>query len=404
MRWIFLDPLNPQEAAYRAEKLRQIGAWWDAFREKIYDLNELFAGRAEWDLASWMGEHLQAVDEGLMWEFGPAVRGGGHRLVITPESKHYLRPLVNSLLSRAPEIAGWEFYSYRLPESEAIAVQAVKARTGGEITGAKVQADLSETGKVDLVFALPQCGALGDQETLYQAFIAAETLLGEEMLDTWIGAIEVEPLPKSGLRGLFRKAWGKADLARLVSLEQLRPLVLGLVEQQRNRLPAEPSWQWVPDAKWTVYELKPGPASDYPRRNDLAVASTARPDVFAASSMGGLFHSTRLSRCGEVFCYVKLDRSDGKNGNADRFLDREPLENALNARLIPGRLGCVIGGGTGLRYTYIDLALTDLHRGVSAVREVLREQQTPLRTWVQFFDDALAEEWVGVHSDAPPPP
>ncbi len=404
MRWIFLDPLNPQEAAYRAEKLRQIGSWWDAFHEKAHDLDLLFSGQSEWDLPAWMSEHLRVIDDGLMWEFGPAARETGHRLVITPEAKHYLRPLVNTLLSRAPEIAGWEFYSYRLPETEAMAVQTVQARTGGDISGAKVQADVGETGKIDLVFVLPHCADAGDEEQLYHAFVAAETLLGEEVLDTWIGGIEVEPLPKSGLRGLFRKTRGKADPARLAPLEQLRSRVQTLVEQQRSQLPAQPSWQWVSESKWTVYELQPETAADYSQRDDLVVASTAWPEVFEACNTGGLFHSARLSRCGETFCYVKLDRSDANNGDTEKYLDREPLDNAINARLIPGRLGCVIGGGTGVRYTYIDLALTDLHRGVAAVREVLREQQVPLRAWVRFFDDELAEEWVGVHSDAPPPP
>jgi len=32
-----------------------------------------------------------------MWEFGPAVNKEGHRLVITPESAHHLRPLVNRI-------------------------------------------------------------------------------------------------------------------------------------------------------------------------------------------------------------------------------------------------------------------------------------------------------------------
>ena len=63
-----------------------------------------------------MRKHLQAINEHLMWEFGPAVQGKGHRLVVTPESRRYLRPLVRQVLERTPKLGGWDFYLYRLPE------------------------------------------------------------------------------------------------------------------------------------------------------------------------------------------------------------------------------------------------------------------------------------------------
>jgi hypothetical protein len=399
MRWIFLDPLNPQEAAYRAEKHRQMNAWWAAFTETAVELDRVFSGRSELDLPAWMNEHLSPIDEGLMWEFGPAVRGEGHRLVITPEAKHHLRPLVSALLSRAPDIKGWEFYPYRLPETLEMASQAVEARTGGNLTGGKAQATPGAAGKVDLVFCLPQCTRSGDEEALYQAFVAAETLVGEETLDTWIGGIDVEPPPKAGFLGRFRKQNRLADPALLAPLEQLRENVESLVAQHVSQLPAQPCWRMLDDSKWSLCELNPQAADDYSGREDLILAVAARPEIIEAS-VRGPFSSRRYSRFNETFCYVKLDRPEG----ADPLKYREPLENAVNAKLAPATLGCVIGGGTGIRYSYIDLALTDLQRGVAAVRDALREQTVPLRTWIQFLDDELTAEWVGVHSEAPPPP
>jgi hypothetical protein len=399
MRWIFLDPLNPQEAAYRAEKNRQMNAWWAAFAETADELDKVFSGRSKFDLPAWMNEHLSSIDEGLMWEFGPAVRGEGHRLVITPEANRHLRPLVNTLLSRAPEIQGWEFYPYRLPETIEMAAQQVEARTGGNLNGGKVQAAAGDAGKVDLVYCLPQCASPGDEAALFQAFVATETLLGEETLDTWIGAIDVEPPPKAGFLGRFRKQNRLADLARLVPLEQLRGNVESLVAQHVGQLPGQPCWQMLDDSNWSLCELTPQAADDYAGREDLILAIAARPEIIEAS-VRGPFSSRRYSRFGETFCYVKLDRPE----DADPLKYREPLENAVNARLAPASLGCVIGGGTGIRYSYIDLALTDLQRGVAAVRDALREQNVPPRTWIQFLDDELSAEWVGVHSEAPPPP
>ena len=131
-RWRFADESIAAERGARAQTVTSIDSWWDTFRARTDDLAALFSRKQQWDLPAWMAEHLQAVDPRLMWEYGPAIRAQGHRLVITPESAHHLRPLVATLLERAPAIPGWEFYGYRLPESLASAQQTVAARTRGE--------------------------------------------------------------------------------------------------------------------------------------------------------------------------------------------------------------------------------------------------------------------------------
>jgi hypothetical protein len=88
----------------------------------------------------------------------------------------------------------------------------------------------------------------------------------------------------------------------------------------------------------------------------------------------------------------------------ESFKDKSEIEDALDAILMSNRLGCVIGGGTGRRYSYIDLALIDLKQGIDAIRRVLVEGKIPKRSWIQFFDSTLAQEWVGIYDDSPPPP
>ena len=38
------------------------------------------------------------------------------------------------------------------------------------------------------------------------------------------------------------------------------------------------------------------------------------------------------------------------------------------------------------------------------LRRALPRREIPRESWLLFFDDALADEWVGIHEDAPPPP
>lgn len=100
--------------------------------------------------------------------------------------------------------------------------------------------------------------------------------------------------------------------------------------------------------------------------------------------------------------YVKLDGSRGVD--EERFAAKSELEDAIDAVLLPAGLGCQIGGGTGLRYSYIDLALAEPERGLQAVLERLRAGNVPRRSWVQFFASDLQREWIGVYPDSPPPP
>ena len=196
MRWRFIDPTNQPEAAERSAVTERIDAWWREFQSKTDALAALFSQKAEWDLPEWMDQHLQAIHPNLMWEFGPAVCGTGHRLVVTPESDHHLRPLVRAILASAPVCNGWEFHEYRLPEDVESTCLTVEARTGCNIADFKVGASRGDQNRIDLRYTSPAIRDKNDQSALNAAFVATETLLGEQCLNNWIGAIEVSPLPR----------------------------------------------------------------------------------------------------------------------------------------------------------------------------------------------------------------
>jgi hypothetical protein len=382
LRWRFPQP---GEAAAREEVLARIDRWWRAFTETAPRVDDYFHGRERWDLGEWMHEHLGAVDERLMWEFGPGTRGGhGHRLVVTPESERQLRPLVEVVLSRAPELPGWEFFPHRLAEPLEAARETVKGRTGIDIAGWTAAAAAGEHGLVDIVVCPGRSlfrSTAKDQEA---AFVALESLLGEEVLETFVGAIDVEQ----------RK--GTAPLSELPAR------VSALIAEAQARLPSEPYLRRAADAEWTLLELKPEPADDYPEQLDLLVAKTADIELWKAQHSGLLFEARRHSRVGETFAYLKIDGAGGLPEGG--FADKGEIEDAVTAALEPDGLGAHVGGGTGLRYSYVDLALTDVNAAIEALRPVLRRGKLPLRSWLLFFEAPLASEWIPIWDEAPPPP
>lgn len=267
----------------------------------------------------------------------------------------------------------------------------MKGRTGGDLSGVLVRPQIGENNRIDLCFHSPRCVRAGDRQTRNDGFVAAETLLGEEVWDIWIGAMEAEPMPK--------------QISGLLPLERLAPTVTALIESIRSQLNDRPLWDIdfrTAEREWSGFKFEPPEQEDYARRTDLLIGITPYPGMFKSTFSGASFYSSRFSRFGETFCYLKIDGAEGLDPR--HFKDRAEVEDALDARLVPSRLGRTIGGGTGRRYSYIELALVDIPKSISTLRDVLRKGNIPKRTWLLFHDAELADEWVGMWDDTPAPP
>lgn len=387
MRWQFPDANNAAEEQARTEVLRRIDAFWGQFVPKAPDLVALFQGKAQWDLPGWMNGHLHAIDPRLMWEF--AVAPDGYRLVITPESHRALRPLVQVFLARAPRLPGWTFAGYRVADTLENTATMLEARTGGTVEGYAVRVAAGGHHDIDLRFFSPGCKDADDTEPLAEAMVLVEGLLGEETLDHWIGVIDTAPALEAP--------------PEAIPLDRLAPTVNALIDAIQAQLPAKPYRELDlndQNHKWSMFQLEADEAHDYPLRWDLITMISAAGNMAQAAHAGPPFSSRRFSRCGETFAYLKVD---GREGLSD-FADREAMEEAVDAALRPAGVGCVIGGGTGLRYSYVDLALTDVPRAIELLRDTLRPHKLPERSWLLFYDADWADEWVGLYDQTPPPP
>jgi hypothetical protein len=401
MRWQFGDTSDPEFRANRELYLAKIEAWWNEFKRAADSIDGTFSSNSTIDIVAWMHEHLHAVHPQLMWEYGPAVKGPGHRLVITPESSRHLRPLTSSLMKRAPKLDRWEFYEYRLPEDVGMAHQTIRVRADFDSSEFKVRIQRNELNRIDLCYFAPNIAGADDRHALNAAFVATETLLGEERLDKWVGNIEVCPLKRpSVVASLLRL--GNSGPKHLIPLERMKDTFDSVINSIREQLPPEPHYKRTENAQWSVCELTPIQAADYPQQLDLIASVFIDPAMWSAAHSHGNFYSGRYSQCGETFCYVKIDGADGFEDS--KFADRSEIEDALTEQLTRHKLGCHIGGGTGLRYSYVDLAVVDLPRGIQAVRQILQAGRVSNRSWIQFHDSDLIAEWIGVYDDSPEPP
>ena len=156
------------------------------------------------------------------------------------------------------------------------------------------------------------------------------------------------------------------------------------------------------ETAWSLLKMEPREQIDYADRFDLFVARTAWLDCFKATFTHRPFCSSRFSKHGEVFCYLK---TDGRNGFAEEsWEDKAQLEDELQSALDEAEAGCVWGGGTGRIYSYVEFALTDVIAGSEAIRKVLQTGNIHRRTWILFHDQDMRDEWIGAYDDTPAPP
>lgn len=389
MRWLFFDQANVAEAAEHQRTIERIDAWWSEFQKNTKRIDQLFRQQTNWDLAAWMNEHLESIAAGLMWEFGPAVGIDGHRLVITPEASHHLRPLAAEVVARAPKVPGWEFYSWRLPDGPDMVAEMVNARVGCDFEDVTVAVQAGEENRIDLRFRWPEFPA-EENNAMHAAVVATETLLGEELLDKWVGIIEpldAEQADESGLTFLpLDRVFDTFEAVRNSLLDQL-PAVPWAVDEEND--------------KWALMQREATSADDYAGRDDMITSVTCNPDIISASFGGRVFASERFGRSGEVFAYVKIDGSDP---GEMKYGDREEMEAAVQVALEQANIGGLIGGGQGLRYCYVEFATTNMLRAVDVIREALQSGKVPKRSWILFHDSSHAAEWIGIYSDSPEPP
>ena len=382
MRWFCPAP---SEEAARNGMLARIDTWWRELQAKLPSVEAMFAGQPLPDLAEWMETHLGALDRRIMWEFGPGLRTK-RCLVLTPEMRRFLRPLVDEILRRAPRMDGWEFRGYRLPDSEQNALATVQQRTGTDVTGHHVSLARGRGGMIDFTVVPRRRGwnpfrgtpAVSDGA----AFVLAESLLGEEVLDNWMGILEVgqaEGMPLAWVHKAARQ----------------------MIDEHKATLPPVPRSTLAADAQYAAVKLEPVPSDDYVGRLDLAIATTSDVALFEATHPCNRFASERFSRVGERFGYLKID---GLGIGTEQPVERRTrYEDAINDALRPIR-GGVIGSGTGLRYGYLDLAMVDVAGSIERLRATLQPLGVVERSWLLFYDAALGAEWVSMWQDGPAPP
>lgn len=387
MPWKYVMPNDVESLRHREATFQRIAAFWDAFAHRLPDIEAKLRGEADWDLPAWMDEQVGAVHPLLRWEFGTDPAAGGRLLVVTPEGAHHLRPMGESVVRRAPELPGWTVREYRPSRGAEEVPHLVRDRTGHVMGSSTVQVRLGDERRID--FVVQSVLALKHEAAALEAAHAAlDYLIGEDVVQRWGGHVDVTEMSH---------AIGDS----FVPLVRVRSQVLTMITGVLENLPSRPYCKMPPLAhsEWKVHAPK---HDDFAGQDDAMFGTTVVPEVRAAAPKPG-FYSARYSRLGETFCYLKIEADDV--GLEERYRRKKVLEEAIDSQLRDDGIGAVVGTATGRRYLYFDLAVLDVVRTLEAVRRrLLAMELLPERTWLLFYDAALAGEYIGLRSATPRPP
>lgn len=392
MRIVFRDAANHYESNAYQKLVEASDLLWRSIVETCREPTEAAGAAVSQTLEREIGARLSRIDRRLRVDVDEP-RSGLGSIAISTAGERRLRPLAETIVERAPKLERWTVTVQRPAEPFDRALGRVRETTGVDLSDARARAGFTRGHLLEVVVYAPG-GASREA-----AELAVESLCGEAVVDDWIAAIDVEPMARSGP---LRVVQPERETASTFPIGELGAAVRRAIEAVHEALPELPCHARVETAQWTMLEADPQRASDWPGQDDVALVTTMLPELAKSFLEGAPIASIRFSRHKETFCYLKIDGVGVPP--VERLARRTALEDALNAALVPARSGAVVGNGLGIRYSYVMLALAALEPGVSQVSEIVRAFGVPKRSWLLFYDSALADEWVGIHRDAPAPP
>jgi hypothetical protein len=277
------------------------------------------------------------------------------------------------------------------------ALEAVRTAHGVDFSAARARAGFSRGHLIDVVLSLPGGRGSNREPDAGKALLLA--LLGEARATDWLGELSLEPAPRDGP---LRVLDSRARTSPFFPVSELGRTFERAIAGLYAGLPEKPLWSMGGEHLWTMLEASVERADDYAAQNDLLLASTYLPEMLKCFLGGSPFASSRFSRHGELFAYLKAEsRSQDPRLSLSA---RRVLEDALDAALVSERAGRVVGSGLGIRYSYVDFALSNVENAIGVVANVARRIGLSERSWVLFCDTALEDEWAAVHPSAPAPP
>lgn len=382
-RWFFDKELTRNERKVYDKVLKLADISWDYFIIYQLEISEALANENLARVNEVMEKSFKSLLDYMDWEIINTSKGK-YQLILKPK---YSRPMVDVIISLAPEQIGWKFCTYTPPLGFDSVCNYFEKESGGiSLNDFGFLYAVNDQNMIDIstYYTANNVKALVCTDELqYLVKLAIKKILGEEMYEKWIGKIELNIIPENKL------------LIKPISIAQLEIVFSNVLSEIQFGLPKQPYYLLKEHIGIEKQLISDKNALFF---NDVLSASTCNEKLLKAVISEQVFASERFSNFNETFCYIKLGGVVQKREN-EVWL--QILIGRVNDALVENQQGRVIGYSFGFENSYIILAIMNLD--VSIIKNTLKEVGAPTETWMHFFDKELNSEWVGVYDDTPLP-
>lgn len=361
----------PRRAGRPATFKARVDAFWRWFaanERQIFD--DLRGGRLD---AEELTARMETAAPLLLWELCPSPEEGREGFALSADGSASARLLVHAMADAAPPLRHWTLFRSKQPTGED---KKLTVRLGNGDTFAyadfRFAVDFDpEAECLGIQVHHPRFSALPPDRRSQLTFLALESALGEDLVDSWVGPVENTP---------ERTPDQKYDL------DELR-------RQARSALrlhDLDPDLD--PSTLWTSYSRAEPGDGDLEARADVITGSTR-----AAGPVRGLEEpefDDELAGSGASFAYAMLPVGDLQAGR--ELEQRGELEDRLGAALREDGSGDCIGGAVGHQYVYVDLVLFDEPAAIERLRRALAEAGFATRASLRYFASDRRDEHVAL--------
>lgn len=376
-RWVFNDSSIPEEAAYKAGTLAKIDTFWREFEKNKDSLNPNIGKKTSETVPPFMKKYLSDINPYIMWELKVDPNDESiTNFTITAESEPALRPILKTMVERAPKLKEWRFVNYLPPFKANEIFDGLKTKDNFKLTAYETKCEISPKNKIDITIYSPDFE--DSEEASANGYRLAELVLGEENAERWAGRFR-------SVKRAVTKDEKTASIEFSKGFNALKQTILA-------NLPDKPYFNYDWQQRPKYFYVVPNPKN--PKTSVDINKCIDSP----------LFYSDRYSKCGDKFCYLVTGEKWGFKTENDII----PLLDQMDKTLVDAKCGITWAhnltiGKNGECHFSVDMCINDIPKAVPILKKLVAEHKVTRNTFLIFHDADWRFEWISLTDDKEAP-
>jgi len=316
--------------------VNNVNAFWNWFQHNHNRLSEFMWHKDTNNILAEISPELDKVFNGIPFQVGG--KYGEINLMLSPEGDMNRLLLARYWKEQAPQIQGWAFFHLKQP-SESLEF-GIRMNNGVDINldDFDILATPNvQSRRIDIEIFCKKLLKLDRESQFNIAFLMIDECLGEGYTETTIGNIDIARKDKKGM----------------IPLKTILSMVTKTFKEN--------GWELFesPDKVYSGYQLQPN-QSDNKKRDDILFGSTSYINIINDYFNGNSRNYDYVRSVGAEYMFIKYNHEHIQF--EEKVVFRGEIEDTLEPLLQEHKLGYLIGGATGIAYSYIDVIIFDADR------------------------------------------